>query len=124
MLQSLLKKFLYLFQRGRFDRELDEEMQFHLAMKTRENLEAGMSPEESRYLREVLILVLIGVAMGVPAALAGTQVISSFLFGLTPIDPTTIAIAAELMVAVAALAGYPPARRASRFDPVIALRYE
>jgi predicted permease len=75
-------------------------------------------------LREVLVLVLIGVAIGVPAALAGTQVISSFLFGLTPSDPTTIAVAAVLMVAVAALAGYLPARRASRVDPMVALRCE
>jgi ABC-type antimicrobial peptide transport system permease subunit len=75
-------------------------------------------------LREVLVLVLIGVAMGIPAALAGTQLISSFLFGLTPSDPGTIAVAALLMVAVAALAGYLPARRASRVDPMVALRHE
>ncbi len=49
MFDILWKKLLFLFRRNRFDRELDEEMQFHLAMKTRENLDAGMPPEEAHY---------------------------------------------------------------------------
>jgi ABC-type antimicrobial peptide transport system permease subunit len=75
-------------------------------------------------LREVLLLTLIGVGLGLPAVFAGTRVISSLLFGLTPADPTTIAISMFLMFSVAALAGYVPARRAARTDPMEALRYE
>ncbi len=61
---------------------------------------------------------------GLGAALAATRLISSLLFGLAPNDPMTILVAALLMVGVAALAGYLPARRASRVDPMVALRYE
>jgi len=50
--------------------------------------------------------------------------ISTLLFGLKPTDPMTIIVAALLMVAATALAGYVPARRASRVDPMVALRYE
>jgi ABC-type antimicrobial peptide transport system permease subunit len=75
-------------------------------------------------LRETLLLVLIGVAIGLPVALASTRLISSQLFGLTPFDPITIAMATLLLIAVAAFAGYLPARRASRVDPMVALRYE
>ncbi len=79
-------------------------------------------------LRETLALVLIGVGIGIPAALATTRLVSSLisglLFGLRANDPSTIALAALLLVAVAVLAGYIPARRASHVDPMVALRYE
>jgi putative ABC transport system permease protein len=75
-------------------------------------------------MRETMLLVAVGVTIGLIAALATTRLISSMLFGLTPYDPVTIAVAALLMVAVAALAGYLPARRASRVDPLTALRHE
>jgi predicted permease len=73
-------------------------------------------------MREGLVPVLIGVAIGIPAALAGVRFISSLLFGLTPTDPLTISLATVLLVGVAALAGYVPARKASRIDPMAALR--
>lgn len=73
-------------------------------------------------LREGLAPVLIGVAIGLPAALAGARLITSLLFGLTPADPLTICVATMLLLAVAALAGYLPARKASRVDPITALR--
>jgi predicted permease len=75
-------------------------------------------------MKETMLLVTIGVAIGLGAALATTRLISSLLFGLTPNDPATIVVAAMLMISVAALAGYLPARRASRVDPMSALRYE
>jgi len=75
-------------------------------------------------LRESLSLVAIGVAIGVPAALGAARLISSQLFGLNPSDPVTLLTAAFLLTLVAALAGYLPARRASRVDPLVALRYE
>jgi predicted permease len=73
-------------------------------------------------MREGLIPVLIGVAIGVPAALAGVRLISSLLFGLTGTDPLTIVLSTVLLLGVAALAGYIPARKASRIDPMAALR--
>jgi len=75
-------------------------------------------------LREGLFLVLAGIAIGIPAAIGAGHLVSSLLFGLTPSDPVTISLATLLLVAVAVLAGYLPARRASRVDPMVALRYE
>jgi predicted permease len=75
-------------------------------------------------LRESMLLVGIGVAAGLAAAIAAGRFVAAFLFGLEPRDPATIAAATAVMIAVAALAGYLPARRASRVDPMVALRYE
>lgn len=75
-------------------------------------------------LREALVLVLIGVASGLPVVLASTKMISSLLYGVKPADPVSICFAALLMFIVAAVAGYVPARRATRIDPLVALRYE
>jgi len=75
-------------------------------------------------LRETLFLAAIGLTIGVPVALAATRLIKGFLFGLSANDPLTIALAASLMLAVAALAGYLPARRATKVDPMMVLRQE
>ena len=75
-------------------------------------------------MRESLLLVAVGVAIGIPVALAATRLVASVLYGLKASDPVTIAAAALAMVAVAALAGYLPARRAAKVDPMVALRYE
>jgi len=75
-------------------------------------------------LRETLALVLVGVALGLAAAPAIARVVASFLFGLKFYDPTSIGVAVVSMIAVAMLAGYIPARRAAKVDPMIALRYE
>jgi ABC-type antimicrobial peptide transport system permease subunit len=69
-------------------------------------------------------LVLIGIALGLPAAWAATRWVESMLFGLTPTDPTAMCGAIVLLTAAAQLAAYLPARRASRLDPLVALRYE
>ena len=73
---------------------------------------------------ETLWLVLIGVAIGLPAVIAASRLIKSLLFGLGANDPLTLALATALMFTVAVLAGYIPARRAMSVDPMIALRYE
>jgi hypothetical protein len=75
-------------------------------------------------LREALLLVLIGIAIGLPAILAATRLIEGLLFGLTSSDPMTITLATLVMIAVAAMAGYLPARRAARVDPMVALHNE
>jgi ABC-type antimicrobial peptide transport system permease subunit len=76
----------------------------------------------SRVLQEALIVSGIGVAIGLSIALAATRLLSSFLFGLTPHDPATLAGATGLLLVVALLAGFLPARHAAGINPVRALR--
>jgi len=75
-------------------------------------------------LRETLLLVLAGLVIGLPAALFAARLVSSQLFGLTPGDPATLTGAAVVLTIVALLAGFVPARRATKVDPLLALRYE
>jgi predicted permease len=75
-------------------------------------------------LKETLSLVACGVLLGIPAALAGGRMISARLFGVRSADPATIAAASILMIGVAALAGFLPALRAAKVDPMAALRHE
>jgi predicted permease len=75
-------------------------------------------------LKEASLLALAGIAIGVPVALALSRLIQSQLFGITAADPVTFAAAGVLLAAIALLAGYLPGRRASRIDPISALRYE
>ena len=74
--------------------------------------------------REALWLVLIGVVVGLPLILAMARVASALLFELSPTDPVSLIGAAVLMVVIAMIAGYLPSRRATRVDPIVALRYE
>jgi predicted permease len=74
--------------------------------------------------RETALVVAIGAATGVAAAIGLTRYVRSMLFGIEPIDPPTIAAAVLVMLSVALLAGWLPARRASRLEPMAALRHE
>ena len=75
-------------------------------------------------LRQSLVLAAVGLAAGTAGAVAGTRLIASMLYELPPRDPATVVAAAGIMLLTCVLAGYLPARRASRVDPLIALRAE
>jgi predicted permease len=75
-------------------------------------------------MRESMMLVLLGVIIGVGVSLAAGRFVATLLYGLAATDGLTIAAAVGIMVCVSALAGFLPARRASRVDPMVALRYD
>ena len=104
-------------------------MAYAVVRRTKEigiRMALGAPPASVRWmvLRDTLRLVIVGVCIGVPAALAATRLISSLLYGLTPTDPISISIAVIILVVSAILAGFLPARTASRVDPLVALKYE
>ena len=73
---------------------------------------------------QAMILVASGVAAGIAAAFFVTQTMTKMLFSVTPTDPTTFASVAGVLVTVALFASYLPARRATKVDPIVALRAE
>jgi ABC-type antimicrobial peptide transport system permease subunit len=75
-------------------------------------------------MRESMTLVIIGVVIGLVVALGSSRLIATLLFGLEPTDALSILAAILVMIAVSAFAGYLPARRASRVDPMVALHQE
>ncbi|MBV8807458.1 MAG: ABC transporter permease [Acidobacteriaceae bacterium] len=75
-------------------------------------------------LRHVLLMTAVGLAISLPVALSASRLVKSFLFETQPNDPRTLALAGVVLLSSAILAGYAPARRASRIDPVAALRQE
>ena len=75
-------------------------------------------------MRQSLLLVAIGLVLGIPAAALSSKVVESVLFGLSPRDPVVFTAASMVMVIVSLAAAYVPARRASRIDPLVALRAE
>jgi putative ABC transport system permease protein len=104
-------------------------MSYTVAQRTREfgvRMALGAQPANvlGLVLRQGVITAGIGVIVGVLGALALTRTMESFLFGVTATDPVTFAGVAVLLTFIALLASYLPARRATRVDPVIALRYE
>jgi ABC-type antimicrobial peptide transport system permease subunit len=104
-------------------------MAFTVARRTREiGVRMALGAVQSNVIwlvmREVLLLVGSGVVLGLGASVALSKYVSSQLYGVAASDPATIAGAALLLASVALLAGYVPARRATRVNPVLALRYE
>jgi predicted permease len=104
-------------------------MAYTVARRTRDigiRMALGAQPGSVLWLilRETLFLVVIGVAVGLPLALGGSHLIKSMLFGLGIVDPLALIVPAITLAVVAALAGFLPARRAMRVDPMVALRYE
>jgi putative ABC transport system permease protein len=71
-----------------------------------------------------LALTALGILCGFAAALAATRLLGGFLYGVKPADPTVLCASAVMLLATATVAGYVPARRAARIDPVAALREE
>jgi ABC-type antimicrobial peptide transport system permease subunit len=74
--------------------------------------------------RDAATLVMAGVFIGVPGAWLASRAVSSMLFGLRPADPLTLALSVAVLGAAALVATYMPARRASRVDPLVALRHD
>ena len=104
-------------------------MAYAVARKTNEigirmALGAGRGSILGMVLRETAVMVLAGIAVGLPAAWAASGMLKARLFGLSPHDPWSIVMAIVATLVVTGLAGYVPARRASRVDPMVALRYE
>jgi putative ABC transport system permease protein len=104
-------------------------MSYNIARRRNEiGIRMALGAEQSRVLRmvllEVAILIGVGMAIGLGAAIGTTRFVESFLYGMKANDPWTLSIAAGILAFVSALAGFLPARRASRLDPMNALREE
>ena len=75
-------------------------------------------------MRQGLFLTLVGLVLGIIGAFALTRFLTSVLYATQPTDPTTFVVVSLTLIAVALLASYIPARRATKVDPIVALRYE
>ena len=104
-------------------------LSFSVARRTPEmgiRMALGATPSRVRamVLRETTRIAALGTLFGIPASLAAARLIESLLYGVTPSDALTIGLAVAVMSTVAAAAGYIPAGRAARVQPLTALRYE
>jgi ABC-type antimicrobial peptide transport system permease subunit len=104
-------------------------MAYSVGQRTQEiGIRMALGAQKNRILKLVLgqglVLAAIGVAIGIAGSVVVTRVMTGFLVGVTATDPATFASVAVLLACVAALACYIPARRATRVDPMLALRAE
>jgi ABC-type antimicrobial peptide transport system permease subunit len=104
-------------------------MAYSVARRTREiGIRMALGALEGRVvwmvMKEVLVLVVVGVAVALPAAFGLTRLVRAQLYGVTPNDPWTMLLATVGLTLIACAAGYVPALRASRIDPIRALRHE
>jgi len=136
-----------LFRRNQFERELTEELGFHLDARVEDLVGRGLDPKEARRRAQIEIgvrvamgatragilalvlrrgawLVVIGVAAGIAASYPGTRLVRHLLFDTVPLDPAAYAGAVLVLGAVAATASLVPALGATRVDPAVVLRGE
>ena len=102
---------------------------YHVTRRTSElGIRMALGAERGRLLwmvlRESLALSVAGIALGVPAVLASSRLLTSLLYGLAPTDVPSIAMAVMGILAIGVLGAFVPARRAASVDPIVALRYE
>ena len=104
-------------------------MSYSVTLRTRDigiRMALGARPADifKHIVGQALLLGLIGLGVGIVLAITSTRVMSSSLYGINATDPLTLAITSLVLLAVALLASYLPARRATRVDPLVTLRYE
>jgi predicted permease len=104
-------------------------MSYTIAARARElGVRIALGAQRSNVLRmvmkESMLLVVIGIGIGVPSALVASRIIVSMLYGTKAYDPAALVAVVLLLTVVGALAGFIPARRATKVDPMVALRYE
>jgi ABC-type antimicrobial peptide transport system permease subunit len=104
-------------------------MAFVVARRTKElgvRMALGAKPSSMIWLvmKDVLLLLVLGLAVGIPAAIALGRFVATQLYGIKVNDPGIAGVSIAVLIIVASLAGFIPARRASRIDPILALRYE
>jgi ABC-type antimicrobial peptide transport system permease subunit len=104
-------------------------MAFNVTRRTREigirmAVGAARANVLGMVIREVALVIAAGLVVGLPSGLALARLVRSQLYGVSPMDATSAAVAAAVVTAIALIAGFLPARRATRIDPVRALRWE
>ena len=104
-------------------------MSYSVTLRTRDigiRMALGATPIDifKQVVGQALLLALIGLGVGIALAILSTRVMSSLLYGVSTMDPMTLASTSLALLVVALLAGYLPARRATKVDPIVTLRYE